>query len=698
MAVNTKTSIDKVDGQEIKWQKELRGLSDVVDNFQLPILVKVAHGFMITEENALSAGTILTIHGKKEVSKILAQDRLGRELHISIDNENKVKVIPSKDCIYKTIKDVCTSEILPPCIKNTIEFEFNKVFYPVGSSFLVISLSKNVFGKRGLVVTDLSQEAKMLTLPFSVQGNFQEKIRPSDENHTYPLEELAGRKLPISVSFAQNSNTTTPFGSSFQASCTNVTLERVYTVNIVYATSYIGEKRHLITIPKDMDVKLRIGSKNDSRYSVIAEAGYEPVAEDVLKYLLDSDPYSGDCKTAIYESLEETVQEARRQIDDARKRDGKESSTVSPSDYDGEDVYTEAYPQAKEEIEANSYQALLSPPLKSEYQPLTASTTDTMKTYEDITIASSGQAILNEYAPEPRHSMTPPCSPPRPIKRHTFSSGSGIAGNTLRDSKERTPPKILPRRNTLRRNELEKSRLVLLDTESKCPANDIAVQDEGSSKAALGSNDIQMESTQGPRREGTGNLLESCSIDGESNSGDDSLPDISSASDQINDDLSKEVAPLFDLHAALCKLRLESFHTKFEENQIDMELLAELTEDDLVTDLGMTMFQARKLLLHVKEGWSPDENGVLKPEDEITDSSSPPTAWSEKYVFQNIMNIKLYSFAEFCKENQVNGKLLTRIIDQEMLQCLRDSYSVEVSKIEEKKLSKFVFGGWRPKK
>ena len=696
--MNSKTSIDKVDGQEIEWQKELRGLSAVVDNFQLPILVKVAHGFLITEENALGAGSILTIHGKREVSKILAHDRLGRELHISLDNENKVKVIPSKYCIYKTIKDVCASEILPPCIKNTIEFEFNKVFYPVGSSFLVISISKNVFGKKGLVVTDLSQEAKKLTLPFSVQGNFQEKIRPSDENHTYLLEELAGRKLPISVSFAQSSHTTTTLSSSLHASYTNVTLEEVYTVNIVYATSYIGEKRHLITIPKDMDVKLRIGCKNDSQYCVIAEAGYEPVAEDVLKCLLDSDPYSGDCKTAIYESLEETVQEARRQIDDARKRDGEKSSTVSPSDFDGENAYTEAYPQAKEENEANSYQPLLSPLLKSEYQPLTASNTDTTKTYDDITTASSGQAMLNEYSPESRHSMTPPSLPPRPIKRHTFSLGSGIAGNGSRDSKECTPPKILPRGKTLRRNEEEKSRLVLLDTESKSPLNDIAVQDEGSSEPVLGSNDIQMESTQGPRRKGTGNPLDSGSIDGESKNGDDSLREVSSASEQINDGLSEEDAPLFDLHAALYKLKLESFHTKFEKNQIDMELLVELAEDDLVTDLGMTMFQARKLLLYVKEGWSPDEDGVLRPKDEATEISRPPTAWSEKFVFQNIMNIKLCSFAEFCKENQVNGKLLTRIIDHEMLQCLRDSYSVEVSKIEEKKLSKFVFGGWRPKK
>ena len=144
-------------------------------------------------------------------------------------------------------------------------------------------------------------------------------------------------------------------------------------------------------------------------------------------------------------------------------------------------------------------------------------------------------------------------------------------------------------------------------------------------------------------------------------------------------------------------------------NQVDFSLLLDLAEEDLICDIGMTRFEARKLLLYVQNRWRPDGCAGTDPEGvrkgvgeegidtEIEVGVTEVKKWTCEVVSTNMAEeIKLANFARFCIENQVNGKLLINILDKEMLQSIREDYGVTLSKIEEAKLNRFVLKGWRP--
>ena len=130
----------------------------------------------------------------------------------------------------------------------------------------------------------------------------------------------------------------------------------------------------------------------------------------------------------------------------------------------------------------------------------------------------------------------------------------------------------------------------------------------------------------------------------------------------------------------------------------------DIEENDLVTDLGMTLFQAKKLCLYVR-GWRPDEERSSCDEEiemqeyvaQESESGEKTDAWAVNDVYKRMESIKLNSFAEFCKENQVNGSLLAKILDENVLDSVRTDHQVSLSNIQQRKLIKYVEKGWRPK-
>ena len=180
-------------------------------------------------------------------------------------------------------------------------------------------------------------------------------------------------------------------------------------------------------------------------------------------------------------------------------------------------------------------------------------------------------------------------------------------------------------------------------------------------------------------------------------------------SDQTGIDLAfqeltnKDVDGICDM---LDKLQLGKFKESFISNQIDGELLIEVSEKDLVSDLGMTLFQARKINQYMR-GWRPDEersdyheqieNEDRVPQTSEEDTDKPVETWLVEDVCKRMLSIKLNSFADFCKENQVNGSLLKIILDNDVIDSVRTDHNVSLSGIEEKKLVKYVSKGWRPK-
>eukprot|EP00795_Rhopilema_esculentum_P007599 gene7599-13406_t len=161
--------------------------------------------------------------------------------------------------------------------------------------------------------------------------------------------------------------------------------------------------------------------------------------------------------------------------------------------------------------------------------------------------------------------------------------------------------------------------------------------------------------------------------------------------------LEKSVIGICEILEKLC---LAEFKELFIDTQIDGELLGDINEADLVSDVEMSLFQARKLYLYIR-GWQLDEEVMSFNADESQSDGEmaheDPEKWTVKDVFERMKSLKLSSFAEFCSEQQVNGTLLTKILDEEMLESVRKDHGVSLRRIEEKKLNNYVLKGWRPK-
>eukprot|EP00111_Clytia_hemisphaerica_P006548 TCONS_00018963-protein len=141
-------------------------------------------------------------------------------------------------------------------------------------------------------------------------------------------------------------------------------------------------------------------------------------------------------------------------------------------------------------------------------------------------------------------------------------------------------------------------------------------------------------------------------------------------------------------------LNFYDFKDIFTQNQINGELLLDLEIDDLVNDLKLSLFQAKKIVKYIK-GWRPQSE-----DRQITEASRRnslnPRDWSENDVLLHMTTINLIDFGNFCIKNQVNGDLLLDILDKETLNSLKNDHKVKISNLESKKLLNFVVKGWRP--
>eukprot|EP00795_Rhopilema_esculentum_P014148 gene14148-5149_t len=156
-----------------------------------------------------------------------------------------------------------------------------------------------------------------------------------------------------------------------------------------------------------------------------------------------------------------------------------------------------------------------------------------------------------------------------------------------------------------------------------------------------------------------------------------------------------EINAIEDICQVLKILKLSAYEEKMSQMQVDVTLLHDLFEDDLIQDIGMLRFEANKLLAYVKEGWRPDNKDLVAKNS--TTCSKDVESWTCYEVgFFLGREIKMTKFANFCTKHQVNGKLLLKILQQEILESIIEDFNLDISKIQKIKLRKYVLDGWRP--
>eukprot|EP00112_Aurelia_sp_Birch-Aquarium-sp1_P007052 Seg1770.6 transcript_id=Seg1770.6/GoldUCD/mRNA.D3Y31 product="hypothetical protein" protein_id=Seg1770.6/GoldUCD/D3Y31 len=304
-------STDKIGDMEVVWFSDTYSLAEIVDEFKLPVLVKVVDGFMINDTECLDSGTIITIHGQRSLEKIAATDQLDRDMRIPLDCKHKVIVRPYTEVkVYNTVREICEETMLPQCIQNNREFTFHGECFKEGTTFIVKSIFFEHDAAKGLSVTSAGDTARRMTLPLAARGNFMQVQLPKDRNRLYCIEELMDRKLPIVVEFIPTSDKNSAYGPRLG----RVRLKRRYSTNIVYGTNYMDNDKFLISFSRELKVQLQIGRvivvEDEDEYSTIAEPKDERIDDEIIDLLLHSDPFTGDYHAGLYESFAETIKQA----------------------------------------------------------------------------------------------------------------------------------------------------------------------------------------------------------------------------------------------------------------------------------------------------------------------------------------------------------------------------------------------------
>lgn len=114
---------------KLEWSSKSFKISDFLQKFTLPQVVKVIEGFYgENEETSLGADQILSLHCMKSTDKLLGKDYRGKEINIPLHCQNKVEVRPSnmKD-VYDNVEELCTA--FPRFVRISQGTVFPEIFH-----------------------------------------------------------------------------------------------------------------------------------------------------------------------------------------------------------------------------------------------------------------------------------------------------------------------------------------------------------------------------------------------------------------------------------------------------------------------------------------------------------------------------------------------------------------------------------------
>lgn len=119
-----KDILESISLENLTWSQAEFSLSDFVDKFPLPQIVKVQEGYYGPDEDScLGADQILFLHALKHTEKVQARDVRKRELHIPLNCSQKIEIRPSnlKEA-FESVADlakVFTSKKIPQFVRVT---------------------------------------------------------------------------------------------------------------------------------------------------------------------------------------------------------------------------------------------------------------------------------------------------------------------------------------------------------------------------------------------------------------------------------------------------------------------------------------------------------------------------------------------------------------------------------------------------
>ena len=102
------TNAKQLEFNRLEWSSTSFKVSDFLNTYTLPQIVKVIEGFYgDDEDSSLGADQILSLHCIKSTDKVVGKDYRGKEVNIPVHCQNKVEVRPSnlKD-VYESVEEL----------------------------------------------------------------------------------------------------------------------------------------------------------------------------------------------------------------------------------------------------------------------------------------------------------------------------------------------------------------------------------------------------------------------------------------------------------------------------------------------------------------------------------------------------------------------------------------------------------------
>ena len=300
-----------VDGEnQIIWDESEYSLGYLLENFPLPQIIQVAEGFMFTDENSLSRGTILTLHGLRVMTKLKGQDDSGREFSVPINCPYEVKLISRKEkkiVVFHKVSDLCKASVIPEFFIPNRRVSRGKIAINPGEPLKLVSVNFTKHGKtKGVKVAKVNcsesskSKTQTVSLPLKTTGDFTPCVSPNPEKGVFLLKELVeSSHFPLKVRFVARRD-----GSpNVQPISEEIEFHEIITAEVVFATTRIDGVTYAITFPRNFPVTLQVARgmlNNDEAYSNICRISNERIDVNVIEDLLKADPYAGFCLNSVY--------------------------------------------------------------------------------------------------------------------------------------------------------------------------------------------------------------------------------------------------------------------------------------------------------------------------------------------------------------------------------------------------------------
>lgn len=253
--------------ENLIWSDIEYNLCEFVDRFPLPQIVKVQEGYYgPTEDSCIGAEQILTLHCVKTTEKVLARDRKKRELHIPLNCSQKVELRPAEfRGIYETVEEISRIPARFVRVTQGYYLEEEAVSLNPGDKLEVIRVEQGLGGKEDGVVF-LTEERNPIRLPFNVSAGFQSLL----DGREYYLKELmmSSFKLPVYFQFTEPPSITRRSSEGvFNTSLGVLSFEKVYQDSTVICTTKEGSVRTVVSCPKNLPVTINVarGALSDDK-------------------------------------------------------------------------------------------------------------------------------------------------------------------------------------------------------------------------------------------------------------------------------------------------------------------------------------------------------------------------------------------------------------------------------------------------